>query len=88
MEMPCCPDQHHSDQSNCGQPDLHEATVCDPVPAHTLSSVSHDIFFPVANFAAAMPLWSAHGPPLVPIPPQQLIEGRPPIYLVTLRLRN
>ena len=88
MEMPCCPDQHGSNQSNCDQPDAHAAAVCNPLPAHALSSVSFDVFFPAANFAAASPLWSAHGPPPVPIPHRQSVHASAPIYLVTLRLRN
>lgn len=88
MDMPCCPDQHGSNQSNCDQPDFHGAGVCNPMPAHGVSSVSFDVCFAVANFAAASPLWSARGPPLVPIPHRQSVYDYPPIYLVTLRLRN
>ena len=88
VDMPCCPDQHGSDQSNCQQPDSDAAAACDPAPAHVLASVSFDVSFPVANFAAASPLWSAHGPPPVPIPHRQSVHDCPPIYLVTLRLRN
>jgi hypothetical protein len=65
MEMPCCPDQHGSNHSNCDQPDSHAATVCSPVPAHALSSVSFDVFFPVAKlrcgFAALVRSWPASG---------------------------
>ena len=87
MEMPCCPDQH-ADQSNRQQPDSQAAAACDPAPAHVVSSVALDVSVPVANFAAASPLWSAHGPPLAPMPHRPSVHDSPPIYLVTLRLRN
>ena len=87
MDMPCCPDQH-ADQSNCQQPDSHAAAVCEPAAAQVLSSVSFDVYVPAANFAVASPLWSVHGPPLLPTPHPQSVHDSPPIYLVTLRLRN
>jgi hypothetical protein len=87
-DMPCCPDQQGSDQSNCIQPDAQAGTVCDPVPAHALTSVSFDLSLPAANFASPLALWSAHGPPTVPIPIRYRVPDSPPIYLVTLRLRN
>jgi len=87
-EMPCCPDQQGSNQSNCNQPDAQASTVCDPVPVDAVTSVPLDSSLPVAIFASPPPLWSAHGPPRVPIPIRHRIVDSQPIYLVTLRLRN
>jgi hypothetical protein len=87
-DMPCCPDQQGPDQSNCIQPDAQVGSVCDPVPADTLTSASFDFSVPAAIFAAPLPLWSARDPPRVPIPSTHRLPDTRPIYLTTLRLRN
>jgi hypothetical protein len=86
-DMACCPDQQGSAHSNCIQPDAQAGTVCDPVSANALTSVSFDFSLPVANFASPLPLWSVHGPPRVPIPIRYQAPDSTPVYLVTLRLR-
>src|SRR5882672_1507657 len=86
-EMPCCPDQA-PDHSNCALPDSQAGTVCDPVPAQLLAGGSFDLSVPVAISNAVVPLWSAARAPPVPIPIRRLANHSPPIYLVTLRLRN
>jgi hypothetical protein len=86
-DMPCCPDQQGSDQSTCVQPDAQAGTVCAPVSADALTSVSFDFSLPAANFASPLPLWSVHGPPRVPIPIRYQTPDSTPVYLVTLRLR-
>jgi hypothetical protein len=87
-EMPCCPDQQ-PDHSNCTLPDSQVGAACDPVPADLLSAGSLDLSAPVAISSILLPLWSAAGPPPVPIPARhQPRHSSLPIYLVTLRLRN
>jgi hypothetical protein len=86
-EMPCCPDQG-PDVSDCAQPDAQVGSACDPLSADALTSASFDFVGLPAWVAAPIRLWSTNGPPRVPIPDRHLIRHDPPLYLVTLRLRN
>ena len=85
-DMACCPDQQGSAHSNCIQADA-QAGTCTPVSASALTSASFDFSLPAAIFASAVPLWSAHGPPRVPIPIRYQAPDSTPVYLATLRLR-
>ena len=86
-DMACCPDQQGSAHSNCIQADAQADAVCTPVSASALTSASFDFSLPAAIFASPVPLWSAHGPPTVPIPIRYQAPDATPVYLVTLRLR-
>ena len=87
--MPCCPDDPQSlDHSKHGQPNSVIDTACDPMSADLLSAGSQDLPPPIGISSATQPPWSTHGPPSPRILALQQPYDSPPIYLVTLRLRN
>lgn len=86
--MPCCPDDMPApDQPNCVQPaPAPTYNVCDPVPADALSAATIGIQLPsVAHTYSILP-----APSFEPIARPRALQSyrRPPIYLVTLRLRT
>jgi hypothetical protein len=88
-EMPCCPDDGQDENQTIPLPaDIASYSSCAFVPADLLPSSSPDLPAPVAIAFAPLPEWSSHVPPsaLIPSPPER--HDSPPIYLVTLRLRN
>lgn len=88
-EMPCCPDDpqraDHSDSMHTG---FAFDPACEPAPADVLPAGTQDIPAPAAISSGAPPPWLTHGPPAVQIPAFPEPFDSPPIYLVTLRLRN
>jgi len=86
--MPCCPDEpQDAGHSNLGSPHSVDA-ACDPAPADVLPASSQDLPAPIAIPSATPPAWLSHGPPAAPALAFQQPFAAPPIYLVTLRLRN
>jgi hypothetical protein len=85
--MPCCADdpQPSAHADHHSQPDVQAA--CDPLAADALPPSSPDFPQTLALWND-VPLWLASDPPAraqqVELPPY----ASPPIYLVTLRLRN
>jgi hypothetical protein len=87
--MPCCPDDpQDSDQTTHASPDLTSYSACTLVPADLLPSGPQDLPSPVAISGTAALEWSPRAPPAVWVPRPQEPHESPPIYLVTLRLRN
>jgi hypothetical protein len=85
--MPCCADDPQPSGHANHHPQSDVQAACDPLAADTLPPSSSDLPQPVALSNEAPP-WLASDPPdraqLVELPPY----ASPPIYLVTLRLRN
>jgi hypothetical protein len=86
--MPCCPDQaHHAGQHDLGVPPSLVAS-CGPVAVGLLPASIQDAPAPVAIVATSPEPWRTRGPPPLPTVRPRTPLGAPPIYLVTLRLRN
>ena len=85
--MPCCPDQPDFGHSGLGLLDSH-VTACNPAPANLLPAASPELPAAIAISSAAPPGWPTHGPPPILVPADPGPHISPPIYLVTLRLRN
>lgn len=86
--MPCCPDEPQgSGHGDHGLAAADGYSACELVAADVAGTSKQELPTPIYIASAASPLW-AHGPPVVrPATPRALYES-PPIYLVTLRLRN
>ena len=87
--MPCCPDDpQSSDHTNLAHPGFAFDAACEPAAADLLPAGSQDIPAPVVISSGAPPAWLTHGPPAAPVLVFPEPFDTPPIYLVTLRLRN
>jgi len=87
-EMPCCPDQpQDTGHFNAGLPHSLDAT-CSPVATELLSVGTQDLPAPLALPTSIPGAWMTHGPPPLALRPPPAPHNTPPIYLVTLRLRN
>jgi hypothetical protein len=87
--MPCCPDDlQDSDQATQLPADLASYSDCTFVPADLLPSGPQDLPSPIAISSAIPPEWSPRAPPEPRIHRSPTHCYSPPIYLVTLRLRN
>jgi hypothetical protein len=85
--MPCCPDQaDHAGQHDLGMPASLD-TACGPVAVSLLPAGVQDVPAIVAPEPAPEPWRNRAPPPLPAIAPRPPLDT-PPIYLVTLRLRN
>ena len=88
-ELPCCPDDpRDSDQAAQLPADLASYSGCTFVPADLLPSGPQDLPSPVAISSAIPPEWSPRTPPEPRVRRSPTHYHFPPIYLVTLRLRN
>jgi hypothetical protein len=88
-EMPCCPDDpQDSDQATQMPADLASYSDCTFVPADLLPSGPQDLPPPVAISSAVPPEWWPRAPPEPWVRRSPTRYPSPPIYLVTLRLRN
>jgi len=86
--MPCCPDApQDSGVANVGLP-VAFVSACDPAPADLLPSGSLELPAPSAISTVAPPPWQTHPPSAAVAPKLPEPRSDPPIYLVTLRLRN
>src|SRR5262245_31224538 len=86
--MPCCPDQaQHAGQHDLGLPPSLGAS-CAPAAVSLLPASVQDVPPPAAIAAVAPEPWRTRGPPPLPSIAPRSPLGAPPIYLVTLRLRN
>jgi hypothetical protein len=85
--MPCCPEDGgsagHADHGVL--PDVDRA--CDPQSADALRPGSPDLPQPVV-FANELPFWHTSDAPAQPPLVEPAPYNSPPIYLLTLRLRN
>jgi hypothetical protein len=87
-DMPCCPDQpQDTGHSNVGLPHSMNV-VCSPVSADLVPAGTQDLPAPLALPTSIPPAWMTHGPPLLALRAPPVPHDTPPIYLVTLRLRN
>jgi hypothetical protein len=86
--MPCCPDEPegkgHGDH---GYPATEGYSACELVAVDVAGASKQELPAPICIASAPSPLW-VHGPPVVRQATQQAPYESPPIYLVTLRLRN
>ena len=88
-EMPCCPDDRQdSDQATQLPANLASSSDCTFVPADLLPSGPQDLPSPVAISSVIPPEWSLRAPPEPWVHRSPPRYHSPPIYLVTLRLRN
>lgn len=88
-EMPCCPDDpQDSDRATHLPADLASYSNCAFVPSDLLPSGAQDLPSPVAISSAVPPEWSPRAPPEPWVRRSLADYPSPPIYLVTLRLRN
>jgi hypothetical protein len=83
--MPCCPDEPLD--SGFGSLGSFVAT-CAPEPAELLPARSQELPAPIAISSGAPPPYQTHAPPRTPPLAAPPPDFGPPIYLVTLRLRN
>jgi hypothetical protein len=83
--MPCCPDEPEPAQHPNDACATHVAAPCEATPPETLLPSAPDSPQPAASVA---PAWYEHAPPVTAAPPTPEPYASPPIYLVTLRLRN
>jgi hypothetical protein len=85
--MPCCPDE----PQGSGHGDHGLATegysTCD-VAAAVVGTNKQELPAPIGIAGVVAPGWWTHGPPDVQPPAWSAAYEPPPIYLVTLRLRN
>ena len=87
-DMPCCPDQPQDARHfNAGLPNSMDV-ACSPVAAELLQSGTQDLPAPAALPTSIRRAWITHGPPPLALRPPAVPHDTPPIYLVTLRLRN
>ena len=82
--MPCCPDDPQPSYPDDGS-DAQVAAACDPLAADVLAPSLPDYAQPAA---VAVAPWITHAPASLPRAAAPEPYASPPIYLVTLRLRN
>jgi hypothetical protein len=85
--MPCCPDEPqgstHGDHGLAAE----GYSACEVAPAAVVGTGKQELPAPIGIASVAPPLW-AHGPPDAQPSASPAPYESPPIYLVTLRLRN
>jgi len=88
-EMPCCPDGSMGDESPMTDFDAQAADMaCQLVPASPLPSSPHDLPEAPLVVDLAYPDFAPRAPPTCLRPDYRGATTSPPIYLVTLRLRD
>ena len=87
-EMPCCPGDPQDSEATQLPADLASYSDCTFVPADLLPCGPQDLPSPVAISSAIPPEWSPRAPPEPRLRTSPTHYHSPPIYLVTLRLRN
>jgi hypothetical protein len=86
--MPCCPDEPQgSTHGDHGLATTERYSACEVSAAELLVGSSPELPAPIWIAAEGPPLWT-HGPPVAQTAARPAAYESPPIYLVTLRLRN
>ena len=87
-DMPCCPDDSNGngDRDTGATPGLEP--TCERVPGNPIPSSAPD--FPAVLLGADDHLAAlrARAPPSVVLLPERQFDNAPPIYLITLRIRD